>query len=265
MSCYPGYFFYIIQLACHLLLISDDCRCRPATVNLNLSKTLDQARVYYTAEKMVFKAEVQHSRCNSSLDRFSYWHITKAKLKGRNFYFFLPGGIKHDKPVWSMRGTTGLDSYYYVSYVIRTSSQLKIIGYDFGLILHLQSAPVANISGASFAIKGQGNITLNGSRSYVPHPQQGGPLTFTWFCRRSYETFLENDSHPVDVPYGNANLSGGCYGYGPGRLSSRENVINVDVDKMEGGQTYVFELLVSNGVESDRAIHQLVVASFFIR
>ena len=234
-------------------------------MNLNLSKTLDQARVYYTREMMVFKAKVQYLRCSSSLNRFSYWHITKANLKGRNFYSFIPHGIDNDKPSWSMWRNKSLDSYFYVSYVVRTSPELKIIGYDFGLILLLQSAPVANISGASIAIKGQGNITLNGSRSHDPHPQQGVPLTFTWFCRRSYETFITNDSLPVDIPNGNPNLSGGCYGYGPGRLSGHENAINVDVDRMEGGQTYVFELRVSNGVESSRAIHRLVVASFFIR
>ena len=245
--------------------MSGDCSCPLATVNLNLNRTLDQAKVYFTTDLMVFNAEVKHSKCSPSLDTFSYWHITKANLKSRDFYSFLPGGIKNDKPVWSMRRRTSLDSYFYVSYVLRTSSQLRIKGYDFGFILLLQSAPVANISGASFATKGQGNITLNGSRSYDPHPEQGGPLTFTWFCRRSYETFLENDSRPVDAPNGNGNLSGGCYGYGPGKLSGRKNVINVDVDKMEEGQTYVFELLVSNGVESSRASHRLVVVSFFIR
>ena len=237
-----------------------------STVNLNLSKTLDQAKVYYTTDLMVFKAEVQHSQCTSSVEMFSYWHITKANLKRRNFCSFLPGGIKSDKPVWSMRRRTSLDSYYYVSYVLSISPQLRVIGYDYGYILLLQSPPVANISGVSFAIKGQGSITLNGSRSYDPHPNEARPLTFTWFCRRSHETLPENDSLPVvDAPNGNASLSGGCYGYGPGRLSGRENVTIVDVDKMEAGQTYVFELLVSNGMQSSRAIHRLAVASFSIR
>ena len=234
-------------------------------MDINLSKTLEQAKVYYTTDLMFFNAKVRHSRCSSTVETFSYWHITKATLKGRKFDSFLPGGIKHDKPVWSMRRRKSLDSYYYVSYVVRTLSRLRIMGHDYGYILLLQSSPVANVSGASFGFKGQGNITLDGSRSYDPHPEKGSPLTFTWFCRRSYETFHENDSIPVDTPNGNANLSGGCYGYGPGRLSGRENVLNVDVDKMDGGQTYVFELLVSNGVESSRASHQLAVASFVIR
>lgn len=147
---------------------------------------------------------------------------------------------------------------------------MRAIGYDYGYILLLQSPPVANISGVSFATKGEGNITLNGSRSYDPHPEKGSPLTFTWFCRKSHETLPNDTSLPVvDASNGNTSLSGGCYGYGPGRLSGSENAIHVDVDNMEGGQTYVFELLVSNGVKSSRAVHWLIIkrqpATFLIR
>ena len=234
-------------------------------MNLNLGKTLDQAKVNYTRDLIVFNAKVRHSRCSSSIRTFSYWHITKATLKSGTFNSFLPRALKNDKKVFSMQRNIDFDSYYYVSYILRISSQLRIMGHDYGYILLRQSRPVANISGVSFATKGIGNITLNGSRSYDPHPEQGGFLTFTWFCRRSYETLPENDSLPVDAANSNAGLSGGCYGYGPGRLSGGENVIIVDVNKMDSGQTYVFELLVSNGVGSSRAIHRLAVGSFFIR
>ena len=215
---------------------------------------------------MVFKAKVRHLRCSSSVKTFSYWHITKATLKSRTFNSFLPRALKNDKQVFSMQRNIDFDSYYYVSYILRISSQLRIMGHDYGyILLSRQSRLVANISGVSFATKGQGNITLNGSRSYDPYPEQGGLLTFTWFCRRSYETFPENDTLLVDAANSNAGLSGGCYGYGPGRLSGGENVLILDVDKMDSGLTYVFELLISNGVESSRAIHRLAVASFFIR
>ena len=250
--------------------ISDNCLCLPAIVNLNLSKTLDQAKVYFTTDRMVFNAEVKHSQCSASADLCTYWHITKGNVKSRNFYSFLPCAIKNEKPVWSMCQRTSLDSYYYVSYTLRIRPQMRVIGYDYGYILLLQSSPVANISGPSVATKGEGNITLNGSMSYDPHPDSAGPLTFSWFCRRSYETLPNDDSLPVvDAPSGNMTPSGGCYGYGPGRLSDREDVLTVDVDKMEGGQTYMFELLVSNSVKSSRAAHLLIVnrqpASFFIR
>lgn len=185
----------------------------------------------------------------------------------------MPRALNNDKPVFSlMRQYARLESYIYVSYVIRILPQLNVIGYDYGYVLLRQSPPVANISGVSVATKGEGNITLDGSRSYDPHPDKSSPLTFTWFCRRSQEVLPEDDSLPVpvvDTPNGDQSVSGGCYGYGPGRLSGHEKIINVDVDKMEEGQTYIFELLVSNGVKSSMASHLLMVVQqrtlFFIR
>lgn len=127
--------------------------------------------------------------------------------------------------------------------------------------------PVANISGVTVVTKGRGNITLDGSRSYDQHPNCGDSLYFTWFCRRYHETLPENDSLPVIyVPNGSKGAFGGCYGYGPGRFSVQDNVLVVNVDKMEVSQTYAIELLVSNGVKSSKAVHWLTVQkSFSIR
>lgn len=257
-----------IKLLFIIILFSVNCNCPPATVSVNLSKTLDQAKVFYTTDLMQFQATVQHSQCSSAKQLLSYWHITKANLKSRRFYNFIPRATERSGPVWSMYRRTSLDSYFYVSYVLRTKPDLSVIGYDYGFILVLQTPPVANISGISFITKGEGNTTLNGSRSYDPNSNGAESLTFTWFCRRRHETLPDNDSLPViDTPDGNADGLGGCYGYGPGRLSGRENTITVDVERMEGDQTYVFELVVSNGVKSSRAVHQLTVLkkAFFIR
>lgn len=253
------------------LILSVNCTCPPATVNLNLNKSLDQAKVVFTSDTIEFKAEVNHSSCSSSAQLRSSWNITKATLKSRKFYSFIPGTVETDQPVWSTRLASKLDSYFFVSYVLRILPQYSIIGYDYGYVLLLDVTPVANISGVSEVYKGEGKITLNGSRSNEPHPGKAGPLTFAWFCRRSHETLPRNDSLPVvDAPNGSTSASGGCYGYGPGRLSGNEKVLVVDVDKMDEEQTYVFELVVSNGVESSKAVHRLRVqrkpqTTFFIR
>ena len=237
-----------------------NCSCPPATVNLNLSKTLDQAKVLFASDTIDFKVQVTHSNCSSSAQLKSYWHVTKATLESRTFYSFLPGTAETDKPVWSTRLVPGLDSYVFVSYVLKMLPQYSVIGYDYGYVLLLEGTPVANISGVSDAYKGEGKIVLNGSQSYDPHPDKAGPLTFTWFCRRRQETLPRNDSFPVvDAPSGETSASGGCYGYGPGRLSGNENVLVVDVDKMEEEETYVFELVVSNSLKSSKAVHLLTV------
>ena len=72
--------------------------------------------------------------------------------------------------------------------------------------------------------------------------------------------FAQNDSLPVvDVPTGQSSASGGCYGNGPGRLSAIKNTLVVDVDKMEANQTYVFKLVVSNGLRSSNTHHRLTI------
>ena len=205
--------------------------------------------------------------CSSSAQLNSYWHITKATLKSGMFSTFMSGALETSRPFWSMSQQV-LDGYYYVSYILRIPPQQKIIGYDYGYVLVLQPPLVANISGVSIAVQGDGNITLNASLSHDPNEDSASPLTFTWFCRRSYEAFPAIDPLPiVDVPNENVSASGGCYGYGPGRLSSVENVLIVNVDVMEAGQTYVFEILVSNGELSSKTVHWLTLKRkpFFIR
>ena len=224
------------------------------TIDLNLSKTLEQAKMVFTADFIEFKAKVNHSICSSSSK--GTWHIAKAALKSKIFNLFFPHALTSTPPYWSMWLNSSLESYLYVSYILKLPWTKKVIGYDYGYVL-LQPSPVAKISGFFFATKGEGNITLNGSLSYDP---QGRPLNFTWFCRRNSETFPENNSlQVVDVPNGNSSVSGGCYGYGPGRLSVVESILVVDVDKLEEGQTYVYKLVVSNGVTSSKALHQLKI------
>ena len=234
-------------------LSSANYSCPPAIVNLNLSKTLEEAKVVFTPDLIELKAEVNHSVCSSSTE--GTWHITQATLKSKVFTDFLPAALNTTQPCMTMRRPNSLRSYFYVSYILKLSSQ-KVIGYDFGYIKLLQ-VPVAIISGVHFATKGDGNITLDGTLSHDPETL---PLTFTWFCRRSYEMFAQNDSLVVvDVPTGQSSSSEGCYGYGPGRLSAIKNTLVVDVDKMEANQTYVFKLVVSNGLRSSNIHHRLTI------
>ena len=230
--------------------------CPPEIVNLNLSKTLEEAKVFFTSDLIELKAKVKYPVCSSLAE--GTWHISWAKIKGlksKVFYKFVARALNRTQPKISLWRRNYPPSYFYVSYILKLPSQ-EVIGYDFGYIKLLQ-VPVANISGVHFATKGDGDITLDGSLSHDPETL---PLTFTWFCRRRYEIFAQNDSLPVvDVPTGQSNASGGCYGYGPGRLNVTTNTLVVDVDKMEANQTYVFKLAVSNGLRSSNTHHWLTI------
>ena len=187
-------------------------------------------------------------------------------MKTRTFSTLSPRGLKTSKPFFRMRLISSSDSYIYICYILKDPlNRTRVIGFDCGYILLVQLLPNATISGVSFATKRDGNITLNVSLSY--YPQKASPLIFTWLCRRSSETFTVPHSI-VDNPNSSSNASGGCYGYGPGKLSATTNVLVVDVDKMEEGQIYVFEFLFADGVKSSKAVHQLTIISsttFLIR
>ena len=216
-----------------------------------------QQRVPFTAS---------FSRLNCGLSATSrQWHIIRVYEPSKLFEKFLAYPFNRSKNSVKVRRSLEKDVFFYVSYVFRSRLQNRIIGYDYGYLRVKRDPPIASIFGSSDASKGEGIITLNGSLSY--NPQQGGQLYFTWLCRRIYETFSA-PYYSADRPNVGTNVSTGCFGYGPGILNVTTNVLVVNVDKMEEGQTYVFELIITSGQKTFNASHQLTInleTKFFIR
>ena len=92
--------------------LSVNCSCSQATVDLNLSRTIDQAQVFSPTDLIVLSARVNHSVCSLSMQLTSYWHITKASLKSRDFKTFMLSALNTSQPFWSMR-PEDVDSHYY--------------------------------------------------------------------------------------------------------------------------------------------------------
>ena len=206
------------------------------------------------------------SRLNCSLSATSrQWHIIKVYEPSKHFKKFLTYWFNKSKNSVKVNRSLEKDVFFYVSYVFRSRLQNRIIGYDYGYLRVKRDPPIASIFGSSYARKGERNITLNGSLSY--NPQQGGQLYFTWLCRRIYETFSAR-YYSADRPNVRTNFSTGCFGYGPRVVNVTTNVLVVNVDKMEEGQTYVFELIITSGQKTFNASHQLTInleTKFFIR
>ena len=198
-----------------------------------------QQRVPFTAS---------FSRLNCGLSATSrQWHIIRVYEPSKLFEKFLAYPFNRSKNSVKVRRSLEKDVFFYVSYVFRSRLQNRTIGYDYGYLRVKRDPPIASIFGSSDASKGDGNITLNGSLSY--NPQQGGQLYFTWLCRRIYETFS-------------------ALYYRADRPNVTTNVLVVNVDKMEEGQTYVFELIITSGQKTFNASHQLTInleTNFFIR
>ena len=209
-----------------------------------------QQRVPFTAS---------FSRLNCGLSATSrQWHIIRVYEPSKPFEKFLAYPFNGSKNPVKVRRSLEKDVFFYVSYVFRSRLQDRIIGYDYGYLRVKRDPPIiASIFGSSYASKGEGNITLNGSLSY--NPQQGGQLYFTWLCRRIYSADRSNVC---------TDFSTGCFCYGPRILNVTTNVLVVNVDKMEEGQTYVFELIITSGQKTFNASHQLTInleTKFFIR
>ena len=234
---------------------------------LNLSKTLDQAKVLFTTDQKFFRAQVTHSSCSQALRSETSWEISKSELGSEAFGRFLARPKSHHSKQIQLGQWRSKDSYFYLSYVLRDKVDNRVIAYDYGYFLLLRPPPVASITGVTRAVKGQGSVILDASAALHSKRRWARPK-FRWYCRRKGERFSNDDSHFVDGPNGNSNTSGGCYGYGPGRLRGHKRHLRVNVDKMAAGQTYVFRVEVrlhSKTSTDDHYLTVMVPTNFTVR
>ena len=231
-------------------------------MRINLKKTISKAKVLFTTDEKHFHAQVNHSSCNQALKTKASWEISKAEVNLGAFGKFFHQRLTQQSEDIHLKLWGSKDSYLYISYVLRDALDHRIIAYDYGYVLLLRFPPVVNITGVTRAIKGQGVVILTTSAALR------GRLKYSWHCRRKEESFPEDDSHFVDVPSKGSHYSGGCYGYGPGRLRGSKSHLKVDVDRMEAGLTYVFRVEVkrrSKTTTDDHYITVLMPTNFTVR
>ena len=237
--------------------------CPPPVVKVNLTKNLDQAALIFTAssgkgtgKRFQFQAQVKHSFCSRSLPSNMSWEVTKATLKSGTFGSFLRRPLTTHSVKVKLDQRRSLDSYLYISFVLRSAVDNRVVAYDYGYVLLLRPPPIASIVGVSRAVKGNGSVLLSAladhSRAHIPR------LTYSWYCRKRIEKFPLDDLKLVDVPDGNFHTSGGCFGYGPGRLSGGDVHLHVDVDKMLVGE-YVFMVKIKLDSETSEDDHNFAV------
>ena len=240
-----------------MLYILENCTCPPVLVNLNLTKDLQDIiqNVLPGKRWIPFRATANRLICSLSATS-GYWNIFREYYPPEHKTKFIATDLIKSKPFVNKKRNLDKDVFFYVSYIIKSFPKGKIIGYDYGYFAVKRDPPIASIMGPLKATKGDGNIILNGS--LLHNPEQTKQLNFTWLCRQIYE-ILPTPYHIADLPKVRTNFSRGCFGYGPGILSVTTNILVVDVDKMEEGQTYVFELIITSGQETFNASHQLTI------
>ena len=114
-------------------------------------------------------------------------------------------------------------------------------------------------------------IMLSAEKSFDAGRRRFGTrgLQFTWFCRLAGESFLYvTKRHAVDKSFGRVKTNTGCYGYGPGTLTSTDEVLILNMEEMVESKKYVFKLVVNKDDRNASAVYEFAVkppASIFVR
>ena len=114
-------------------------------------------------------------------------------------------------------------------------------------------------------------IMLSAAKSFDAGRRGSGTkgLLFTWFCRLAGESFLNvTDRYAFDESFGRVKTNTGCFGYGPGRLTSRKEVLVLEVQEMVESRKYIFKLVVRKDDRNASAVYEFAVkppASIFVR
>lgn len=114
-------------------------------------------------------------------------------------------------------------------------------------------------------------IMLSAAKSFDAGRRGSGTkgLQFTWFCRLAGESFFNiTERYAVDNSFGRVKTNTGCFGYGPGRLTSRKEVLVLEMQEMVESRKYIFKLVVKKDDRNASAVYEFTVkppASIFVR
>ena len=236
------------------------CECTPPKVKVFLNKTLEEAQLLFTTQELIIHASVSKGNC-SFQDIKYLWEISKA-TKARKEFGPLEFQEEYNRslPGLTIRGSSFSAGYLYIRCVAKTLED-KAKAYDYGYVRVALPPLVARISGHRSAVKGNGSVILNASESLDPSLLLMGieGMRFSWYCRRMDDAF---SLAPGTLLF--EKVRGGCYGRGPGKLTSTKPLLRVNVDEMDSNQTYVFELVVAKDSRVSRAVHHLTVLPPFV-
>lgn len=224
------------------------CKCQPLNVNINLTKSLNEVRKVVSTDGPIYVEANIQTNCSDKRDYETTWQVSLA-CPPKTYFRSIP-----DRPSVGKALNLYLNKYvanaqlskcyFYIRCLIKLEADPSIVlGSDYGY-LHIAKPPlVPSLVGDARVTQGvTQTIILDASKSR--DPLGGSAVRFRWFCRRENERFTLT-TEPVDIPLGREKRHGGCFGFGPGRLSSNASVLLVNANKMQGNQTYIFDVVVS--------------------
>lgn len=239
-----------------------DNLCKPPEIRINLNKTLEDALIVTTIESLSLEGHVM-TRCKNTSHTLYAWHESTVDNTNKQFLPFIKLAYNVKKITLEPRRLSL--GYHYIKFEAEMRGQEGTRAYDYGYVHVVLPELVSKITGPTSVVKGSGFITFNGGDSFDPDLDglsRYEGLTYTWYCRRENEDYSNASSLPVDKNLGGPRDKGGCFGLGPGRLSTKTKTSTLDPAEMKAKLYYVVELVVSkNGRTSRIASHRFYVIS----
>jgi hypothetical protein len=249
------------------------------SVKLNLSKNLKNLKRITTTNQLNIKANVRKLGCKVYRKTKMKWEFS-ALYKEHNTFTRLEHQYSDTDSI-TLQPQQFPPTFMFVRFVAYTE-QIEISSYDYGLLQIVLPPLHANVTGPVKVTKGDGIIILDASMSHDPDTTENSKndtLTFTWFCKRDDDfshaqysarrreryrfryryrrQFLR--SIPADSPFGRPFTDDGCFGFGPGRLSSKESKLKVNVNRMKSKHRYIFTLYVTKGRRRTTLHHTMML------
>ena len=137
--------------------------------------------------------------------------------------------------------------YVYVQCVVEIKGDFGSMTYDYGFLNIVPDPLVVRITDITHESESWTTIRLSASNSYDAGRKSHGTLGlhFTWFCKLENETFPDSTEQVVDVAFGRKASHSGCFGFGPGRLTSTNVELKFNIIDMVKSQKYIFKLVVN--------------------
>ena len=235
---------------------TERCGCPPPRLNINFGKSLKTATEILNSKMLMRPGILSHScplDANPKRTTLYSWKISKVDRLLDIFRPLRDFGSKRSLilPPWEV----GL-GYAYVQCVVEITGPGGLMVYDYGYINIVQPPLVAKITNVGTdsvsTIKLRAEVLDESGRSL----HDVSNYEFSWFCKQDFEAFSSASSVLADVALGRAKGRSGCFGFGPGKLSSTENVLELNITDMVKSETFIFKLVVSQDERNASAFYE---------
>lgn len=236
-------------------LFTDRCGCAPPKASLRLGKMMKDANDIFLSKMFRLPLQLEHS-CPPSTTILYYWRLSKIDQETGLFGPLQPFGRK--KTFSLPLRLLGI-GYAYVQCEVLLPGDASSMTFADGYMRIVRDPLMAVITDIT---ETRSKIMLSAEKSYDAGGRRSGTrgLQFTWFCRLASESFLDvTERYAVDESFGRVKANTGCFGYGPGKLTSRDEVLVLNLTEMVESKKYVFRLVVYKDDRNASAMYELAI------